>query len=151
MKKILIPVIIAGAVFAIIAVCVLLHYSNCSTPVLKIFGSLDELSCFDSYETTEIPDRLDLIEGLTIKDKRCFDVDFNGTTYSIYAYVFESPEEAEAFAARYRKTARSNCASYIISKDERALLYIGGVASSTAFAEYLYDHLSVEIDYLTKE
>ena len=96
MRKVLKPIIIiAVAVSALISICVILHYSGSGTPVFKIFGSLDELSCFDSYDTSEIPDRSDLVEGLTIKDKRCFEVDFNGTAYSIYAYVFETPEDAE--------------------------------------------------------
>lgn len=152
MRKVLKPIIIiAVAVSALIAICVILHYSGSGTPVFKIFGSLDELSCFDSYDTSEIPDRSDLVEGLTIKDKRCFEVDFNGTAYSIYAYVFETPEDAAAFAGRYRKTDRSNCASYIISQDDKALLYIGGVFQNKAFKEYLYDHLSIEIDYLAAD
>lgn len=152
MKKVLKPIIIiAVAVLALMLVCVILHFSGSNTPVFKIFGSLDELSCFDSYDTSEIPDRSDLVEGLTIKDKRCFEVDFNGTAYSIYAYVFETPEDAAAFAGRYRKTDRSNCASYIISQDDKALLYIGGVSQNKAFKEYLYDHLSIEIDYLATD
>ena len=150
MKK---TVIIIGSIILTVAVLIgasaLMHHCGVNGPEFKIFGSLDELSCFDDYETEEIPDRQELTEGLEIKERNCFKVNFEGSEYSVYGYVFASPDDASLFAERFRNTDRSNMSSYIIEKDERVLLYCGSVLRSKRFKEYLFDNLTetVEVFY----
>lgn len=152
MKK---AVIIIGAIVLIIAamigVAALMHHCGVKDPEFKIFGSLDELSCFDGYETSEIPDRQELTEGLTIEQRKCFKVDFKGSEYKVCGYVFSSQAEAALFSQRYEKTDRSNRASYVIDKGNRALLFEGSAIRGKEFKSYLFEHLTETIEVFYPE
>ena len=145
--------LIAGAILAVFAlligICAILHYSGCTGPEFKIFGELSELNCFEGYDTEEIGDIAELVEGLDIKERNCFEVDFKGTKYNVYGYVFASEEDALSFAERYGDTDRSNRASYIINSGEKALMYTGGVMKARQFRQFLLEHLSEKVDYLS--
>ena len=152
MKK---TVIIIGSIIltiaALIGAAALMHHCGAKAPEFKIFAGLDELSCFDGYETEEIPDRQELTDGLTIEQRNCFKVDFKGSEYKVYGYVFSTNEEAALFSERYRNSDRSNRSSYIIDKDNRALLYEGSVMRGRAFKSYLFEHLTETIEVFYPE
>lgn len=152
MKK---TVIIIGSIILTVAVLIgasaLMHHCGVKDPEFKIFGSLDELSCFDGYETEEIPDRQELTDGLTIEQRNCFKVDFKGSEYKVYGYVFSSQVEAALFSQRYAKTDRSNRSSYIIDKGSRALLFEGSTMPGKEFKSYLFEHLTETIEVFYPE
>ncbi len=145
--------LIAGAILAVFAlligICAILHYSGCTGPEFKIFGELSELNCFEGYDTEEIGDIAELVEGLDIKERNCFEVDFKGTEFKVYGYVFASEQDARLFADRFADTNRTNGSSYVISSGEKALMYTGGVMKARQFRQFLFEHLSEKVDYLS--
>ena len=152
MKKTVVVICVIAAVIAVlIGVAALMHHCGVKAPEFRIFGSLDELSCFDGYETEEIPDRQDLTEGLEIKARNCFKVVYEGSEYYVYGYLFASPDDASLFSERFRNTDRSSMASYIIEKDERVLLYYGGVWHGRSFKEHLFESLTEKVEVFYPE
>ena len=146
MKK---PVRIIAAAAAVLIIIVLLAVSaskqSCQPLSYKIFGSLDEFSCFDNYEKTELSDPEGLTDGLSVRSRRCFSVSFEGYDFNVYAYVFTSAADAEEFAAR-GGSGDAPGSLYCVSKDNRALLVTGGQTRSRQFLNYLFEHLTVAVD-----
>ncbi|MBR4658978.1 MAG: hypothetical protein IKP26_06965 [Clostridia bacterium] len=147
-----------GLVFLTAFLLASMTFSACFTPpkTYKMFGSLDEFSCFDSYEPEDIPDRSDLVKDLEIQERRCFKVNYKGTTFEVFAYVFGSDEDAATFAKRFHETTdlpiRPYDSYYIMNKDRKALLYTGGLFSgftSSDFQQFLFENMSIEIDPFT--
>ncbi len=140
-------------VILLLLLCALSSACTSPTKAFKIFGSLDEFSCFDSFEPEEIPDRQDLIKDLEIQERRCFKVNYKGTNFEVFAYVFGSDEDAETFSRRFREEKNSLFSHYntyyIMCYENKGLLYTGGVLSAIIandFEQYLFDNLSIQID-----
>jgi hypothetical protein len=144
-----------GLVFLTAFLLASMTFSACFTPpkTFKMFGSLDEFSCFDSYEPEDIPDRSNLVKDLEIQERRCFKVNYKGTNFEVFAYVFGSDEDAETFSRRFREEKNSPLfhynTYYITCYENKGLLYTGGVLSAIRandFEQYLFDNLSIQID-----
>ena len=139
----------SSIILILLSLC--LVFSSCIriSRTYKIFGSLDEFSCFDSFEPEEIPDWEELVQGLDIKERRCFQVFYSGIRYEVYAYVFGTSDDAATFSSRFSEHLKKPFVQYgsyyNASYQDRALLYIGESASSD-FPNYLFDHLSAEIN-----
>lgn len=141
--------LIAAAVIAVIAIAVAVSKQGCQEPTYKIFGSLNEFSCFDNYEKKELPDNFELTDGLGVGEHRCFSVSFEGYDFNVYAYVFSSAEDAAAFKQRCENGGLAENVLYSVCDGSRALLVTGGEKRSAQFLNYLFDNLTVPVEYHT--
>ena len=93
------------------------------------------------------------IKDLEIQERRCFKVNYKGTNFEVFAYVFGSDEDAETFSRRFREEKNSLFfhynTYYITCYENKGLLYTGGMLSAIRandFKQYLFDNLSIQID-----
>lgn len=136
---------VAAVAVLVAALCIAAKKQSSKKLDYRIFGSLDEFSCFDAYETEELPDPEEPTKGLAINDRRCFSVSFEGYDFNVYAYVFASDADAASFAERCG--GLSEGALYSVSRDDRAMLVTGGEKRSRQFLKYLFEHLTVPAAY----
>ena len=80
-------------------------------------------------------------------------MNYKGTTFEVFAYVFGSDEDAETFSRRFREEKNSLFSHYntyyIMCYENKGLLYTGGMLSAIRandFKQYLFDNLSIQID-----
>ena len=83
-----------------------------TTPKVKAFGSLEEISNFVAEKAEEqlTPDKDSKIKNLEFAESAAYKIKFNGKTYEIYTYVFNTHEDAYKY---FRNSGGANPTMYL--------------------------------------
>lgn len=111
-------------------------------PEFKIFANMDELSFLDQYCVDQLDDP-NLEDGLSVTDRKCIEVDYNGNHFHVYAYVFLYEADARSYFDGVEATMKKNNGWHYRSyQSNRAFFAFGPSKGSRDFQALLYEHFS---------
>ena len=162
MKKlrILIPIVVAAL---IIAALVGVFYLERESIEPKMFEELSEFSKLEQIAARELAAEKDVhVQGLSAEQTLLCEVDYEGHSYEVYAYVFADAEKAQQYFENVtgKKTQEAwnfSCSGnvffstrYVIYSGNCAYLVKGGAYRPTAqFIRWLSADFSQELNFKT--
>ena len=117
-------------------------------PEKRCFASTDELAFLDEYAVKELEDNEKNLKGLETVWEYCMEVEYEGTHYDVFAYVFASKAEAELYYIRTNERHKYARWYYITRADTNVFRISGnpGIKNRESFKKLVYENLSIIID-----
>lgn len=141
--------IILSAVLVLAAAVVLTDaLGGFKAPEFRIFADLDELAFLDKYCVGELDDFENITEGLDVVEKKCMEVDYCGSRFCVYAFVFGNESEAKTFFES-TKTITDNTGGwhYRACQSDRAFFAFGPSQNSRSFKALLDENFSSIVNH----
>ena len=148
MKSHFLFILLAVLVVAV-ALTVIIGLVGFNAPEFRIFTELDELSFLDEYTVGQLDDDEGILEGLSVVDRKCIEVDFNESRFRVYAYVFLNEADAKAYFDRANEIMKkTNGWHYRVYQSNRAFFANGPSRNSGSFKALLYENFSSIVKYI---
>lgn len=138
MKRRILYILLAVLLSSVVLV-VVLDLTGYKGPEFRIYADMDELSFLDEYTVDQLEDDENALEGLNVVERKCMEVNYKGSRFYVYAYVFLDQADAKEYFDRVGKIMDGLSGwRYRMHQSDRAFFVYGPSRNSRSFKALLY-------------